>query len=164
MAKVYLETSFFSACVSTRTSDKVAGWRASSLEWWQTQASRFELFISPEVFRELSAPEFPNRVAALKMLEGLNVLQLSADAQTLAALLVSERIMPGPAVEGDALHVAVATLHRMDYLLTWNVKHLANPNKRTHFAMFCMRLGLPVPQLVTPDLLPGDDDEPDAST
>jgi hypothetical protein len=163
MLKVYLETSFFSACVSTRTSDKVVGWRASSLEWWQTHASRFELYISSEVFRELSAPEFPNRIAALKMLDGLKVLSLNEDVQRLATLLVTERIMPGPAVEGDALHVAVATLNRMDFLLTWNVRHLANPNKRTHFAMFCMRLGLPVPQLVTPDLLPGDNNEPDAT-
>jgi hypothetical protein len=160
VTSVYLETSFFSACVSTRTGDKIAGWRASSREWWKTQAAHFALFISPEVFRELSAPEFPNRDAALKMLEGINLLQPSEDVQRLAALLVSERIMPGPAIEGDALHVAYATLKRMDFMLTWNVKHLANPNKRTHFGIFCMRLGLPMPQIVTPDLLSGDDDEP----
>ena len=100
--------------------------------WWANQAGRFEVFISPEVVRELSAPEFPNK----------------------------ERVMPAPSVEGDAVHVAAATIHRMDYLLTWNVKHLANPNKRTHFAIICMRLGLTPPQLVTPDLLEASDDEP----
>lgn len=159
MAKVYLETSFFSACVSTRTSDKIRGWRASSLEWWETQRQHFELFISPEVFRELSAPDFKNSEKALAMLQDLDVLELTAEGTALAELLVKERVMPGPAVKGDALHVATATVHRMDFLLTWNVAHLANPNKRTHFAVICMRAGLTPPLLVTPDLLQWSSDE-----
>ncbi len=61
--------------------------------------------------------------------------------------------MPRPAVAGDALHLAAATVHRMDYVVTWNVQHMANPNKRTHFAVVCLRLGLIPPQVVTPDLL-----------
>jgi hypothetical protein len=157
--KVYLETSFFSACVSTRTSDKSKGWRASSLEWWKTRARRFELFISAEVVRELSAPEFPNRDNALAMLSGLRPLELSPAVASFAEMLVAERVMPAPSVEGDAVHVAAATIHRMDYLLTWNVKHLANANKRTHFAVLCMRLGLAPPILTTPDLLEGSTDE-----
>jgi hypothetical protein len=155
---VYLETSFFSAAVSTRTSDKIRGWRASSLEWWDTQRRKHELFISAEVFRELSAPEFQNREKALAMLEGLGLLEQTPEVQRLAELLVAERVMPGPAVAGDAVHVATATIHRMDFLLTWNVTHLANPNKRTHFAVICMRAGLTPPQIVTPDLLQWDDD------
>jgi len=67
--------------------------------------------------------------------------------------------MPKPATEGDALHVAVATIYGMDYVLTWNVRHLANPNKRTHFGIVCMRLGLAAPMLITPDLLQEDNDE-----
>ena len=159
VARVYLETSFFSLCVTTRSTEIDAGRRAVSNEWWRNQAKHFELFISPEVIRELSAPEFPNSANALEMLRGLQVLEMSPDVIGLADLLVRERVMPGPAVEGDALHVAAATIHRMDHLLTWNVKHLANPNKRTHFAVICMRLGLAAPQLVTPDLLQDDDDE-----
>ena len=58
VARVYLESSFFSACVSTRTDPKTAGWRVSSKEWWDTQASRHELFISAEVVRELAAPSY----------------------------------------------------------------------------------------------------------
>ncbi len=61
--------------------------------------------------------------------------------------------MPGPAVEGDAVYLAVSVVHGMDYLLTWNQRHLANPNKRTHLAAICARLNLNVPQIVTPDLL-----------
>src|SRR3990172_5888249 len=142
MARVYLETSFFSMCVTSRTGDLDIGRRASSNLWWQTQAKHHDLFISPEVVRELSAPTFPNRDQALAMLSGLSVLEFTSEVIDVADLLVSEKIMPAPAVEGDALHLAVAIVHRMDYLLTWNVKHLANPNKRTHLAALLMRLGL----------------------
>ena len=159
MSKVYLETSFFSLCVSTRTGIKELGWRASSNEWWQTQAQGHELFISPEVVRELSAPEFPNSSVALQMLRGLSVLDLANEVTELAELLVQERVMPGPATQGDAIHVAVATFYGMDYILTWNVKHLANPNKRKHFAIICARLGLVPPIPMTPDLLQEGENE-----
>jgi hypothetical protein len=159
MGKVYLETSFFSVCVSTRSGIKGLGWKASSNEWWQAQARRHELFISPEVIRELAAPEFPNRSSALQMVRGLSMLDLTPEVTELAELLVEEKVMPGPATQGDAIHVAAATFHGMDYILTWNVKHLANPNKRKHFAIICVRLGLAPPILMTPDLLQENEDE-----
>jgi hypothetical protein len=59
--------------------------------------------------------------------------------------------MPGPVEEGDALHVAVAVVHQMDFVLTWNVRHLANPNKRTHLRTVCARCGYTIPELVTPE-------------
>jgi hypothetical protein len=153
--RVYLETTFFSECVTIRTGAIDVGRRATSLNWWRTYARMFELYISDEVIRELSDPDFPAAVRepALAMLGGLNALELNAEVAALADLLAREHVMPGPAVAGDALHVAAATIHRMDYLLTWNQKHLANPHKRTHFAVICARLNLPAPQIVTPDLL-----------
>jgi predicted nucleic acid-binding protein len=155
MAQVYLETSFFSQCVTIRKGAIDIGRRATSLNWWQTQRKAFELFISDEVIRELSDPAFPEAVRrpALSMLHALNVLDLNVEVAELAELLVREKVMPGPAVEGDAVHLAVSVVHRMDYLLTWNQRHLANPNKRTHLVVICARLNLMAPQIVTPDLL-----------
>ncbi len=153
MASVYLETSFFSACVSARTGAKSLGWRETSNEWWQTQAARHELYVSDEVVAELSDPSFAQGPAALAMLRGLRLLELNAEVRGLAEILVREKVMPRPALSGDALHVAAATVHGMDFLLTWNVQHMANPNKRAHFATLCLRLGLIPPQIVTPDLL-----------
>lgn len=158
MTKVYLETSFFSACVSTRTTTKSLYWREVSNEWWTADAARYDLFVSGEVIAELSAPTFPQRERALAMVRGLAMLEISEEVLGLAEVLVREKVMPAP-VAGDALHVAVATWHAMDCLMTWNVKHLANPNKRTHFATVCLRLGLVPPQIVTPDLLRGLNDE-----
>jgi len=153
MSTVYLETSFFSACVSTRTSDKSIGWRASSLEWWNTQRSAHELFISGEVVNELAAPDFPNSQPALEMLRGLRGLEITAEIRALAELLVAQKVMPAPAFSGDAMHVAIATFHRIQYILSWNVKHLANENKRTHLGVICLKLGLAPPLIVTPDML-----------
>ncbi|MGD0387765.1 MAG: type II toxin-antitoxin system VapC family toxin [Tepidisphaeraceae bacterium] len=153
MAKVYLETSFFSACVSTRTTEQAIGWRASSKQWWRNEGPRHKLFISAEVIDELSRPSFPNSDKALEMVRGQNLLTITNEVVDLAELLVRERIMPAPAVSGDAIHVAVATIYQMNYLLSWNVKHLANENKRTHLGVICMRLGLVPPLIYTPDML-----------
>ena len=116
MAKVYLETSFFSAAVSTRTSDKIAGWRASSLEFWDARAREHELFVSDEVIAELSDAKFQNAEAALRMVRNLAVLALNEEVLSFAELLVAKRAMPGPALSGDAVHVATAAWYRMDYL------------------------------------------------
>ncbi len=152
MARVYLETSFFSACVSTRTTTRSLYWREVSSEWWTVEAPRHDLVVSGEVVAELSDPAFPQREQALSMLTGLPLLEISDEVLGLAEVLVREQVMPGP-VAGDALHVAVATWHAVDYVLTWNVKHMANPNKRTHLGTVCLRLGLVPPTIVTPDML-----------
>ena len=159
MARVYLETSFFSARVSDRADPKSVVWRETSDEWWQTQAGRHDLYVSDEVVAELSAPDFPRGQPALEMLRGLRLLELTPDVLGLASILVTEKVMPAPSVSGDAIHVAAATIHRMEYVLSWNVKHMANPNKRAHLATICLRLGRIPPQIVTPDMLQETDDE-----
>jgi hypothetical protein len=74
------------------------------MNWWHTYAWRFDLYISNEVIRELSDPGFPAEVRdpALAMLEGLSALELNAEVVALAEVLTRERVMPAPAVAGDA--------------------------------------------------------------
>lgn len=153
MAKVYLETSFFSACVSVRRTPKAMGWRDTSMEWWHKCRPNHELFVSAEVIAELANPAFQQSDEALQLLQGIPLLHLTDEVKAFADLLVMEKVMPGPAVVGDAVHVAVAAIHRMDFILTWNARHLANPNKRTHFATIYLKVGIAPPQIVTPDLL-----------
>lgn len=153
MARVYVDTSFFSTYVSTRSDPKTAGWRTTSVEWWLMQRPLHEMFVSDEVIIELSSPRFPQGPDALALLADTTVLSITAEVYRWAEVMVAEKVMPGPASAGDALHVAVAAFYRMDYLLTWNVKHLANPKKRRHLATICRRLGPAVPEIVTPDLL-----------
>lgn len=155
MATVYLETSFFSECRTIRQTDVARGRRASSLRWWEMEARHFDLFISAEVVRELSSEDFPAAVRepALKMLKGLTLLAITDEVLVLADTLVRERVMPARAVEGDAIHVAVALVHRIGHLVTWNQTHLANQNKRFHLQVVCSRLGYTLPGIVTPDLM-----------
>jgi hypothetical protein len=79
-------------------------------------------------------------------------LDINDDAVGVAEIFVHEKVMPGP-VAGDAIHIAVATVHGMDYVLSWNVRHLANPNKVEHLRIVSRRLGLVPPAIVTPDML-----------
>ena len=153
MARVYLETSFFSACVWNRTDPRSLAAKSESRRWWVQQRMHYDLCISSEVLRELSDITFHNRMDALQLTVDCVVLDLTNDVRGLAKLLVREKVMPGPENAGDAVHVAAAIAHRCDFLLTWNVKHLANPNKVAHLRTVCRRAGYAVPELVTPDFL-----------
>ncbi len=160
MARVYLETSFFSACVTTRTDVESQFWKQESLGWLKTQSRKHQLYISAEVLAELSQPSYPRSQDALSFVVGAEVLDVTTEVLGLARTFISEKVMPGP-LEGDAVHVAAAVFHRMEYLLTWNVKHLANPRKRTHLTKVCLRAGFVPPEIVTPTNLwePEDGDD-----
>jgi hypothetical protein len=152
MARVYLETSFVSACVTDRQDPASLYRRQASQEWWATQRLRHALLVSAEVFDELSHPGFRGREEALRLITAIPRLSISEEVRGLARILVRERVMPGP-IAGDAVHVAAATVHGVEYLLSWNVRHLANPNKLEHLRQVCRRVGLMPPLIVTPDLL-----------
>jgi len=152
MARVYLETSFFSACVSDRKDTASVYRREQSQQWWTNQRERHQLFISPEVLTELSNPAYSHRDLAMEMTAGVEVLPLSAEVRGLAKILAGEKVMPGPAGSGDAVHVAAAIVHRVEYLLSWNVRHLANMNKLEHLRVICQRLGYMPPVITTPEV------------
>jgi hypothetical protein len=155
---VYLETSFVSECVSDRTDPVSTYRRGVSIEWWTSQRHRFNCFTSIEAIEELSAPEYPHSQEALEVIHRISVLPITDEALGLARLLIREKVMPGP-VRGDAVHLAVAAVHGMDYVLSWNVRHLANPSKVAHLGAICLRVGILPPLIVTPDLLWEEDDE-----
>jgi hypothetical protein len=157
VAKVYLETSFFSACVTTRSDVDSQSWKGRSLGWLKTQAAKHELFISAEVIAELSAPTYPHRIEALAFTAGISLLPLTDETFALAQLLIDQHVMPGP-LKGDAIHVAVAAYYGVDFVLTWNVRHLANANKRIHLAQILLKAGKALPAIVTPDVLWEDAD------
>lgn len=159
MAKVYLETSFVSACVTARTDAGSVYRKRVSLEWWATQRHGYDLWVSDEVVTELSQPNYPHRGDALAFIGGIGALAVTAEVTGLARILIDQRVMPAP-LAGDAIHVAAATFYRVDFVLSWNVRHLANPNKARHLATICMRLGFVPPQIVTPDYLWEPPDEP----
>ena len=158
MARVYLETSFVSACVSTRTDVASAYQREASLGWWESERGRHEVLISDAVINELADRRYSQREAAFAFVESIPVVSLTPKMVALAEVLVEKRVMPKP-VGGDALHVAVATVAGMDYLLTWNVKHLANPKKAQYLNAVCLEFGLVAPRMLRPDDMMEIEDE-----
>jgi hypothetical protein len=152
VAKVYLGTSFFSACATTRVDVDSLSWKGRSLSWLKTQANKHDLFISAEVVAELSAPTYRSRDAALAFTAGIELLSITDEVLALGQMLIEQRVMPGP-LKGDAIHVAVAAYYGIEYLLSWNVKHLANPNKRVQLARILTIAGKSVPAIVTPEVL-----------
>ncbi len=152
MAAVYLETSFISACVTDRNDPASVYRHQASLEWWNGPRLRYDVSVSPEVLAELSHPAFKRREAALEFVRDVLVLPITDEIRGVARILVVERLMPSP-VAGDAIHLAVAAVNRIEYMLSWNVRHLANPNKVEHLRQICRRIGLVPPLIVTPDML-----------
>lgn len=152
MARVYLDTSFVSACVSARTDTLNLYRRELSQNWMASQSTRHNVFISAEVLTELGHPEFRQREAALEVVRHIPILELNEQIVGFARILVREKVMPGP-ISGDCLHVATSCVHQIDYLLTWNIRHLANPNKVAHLRAICSRAGLLPPAIMTPEAL-----------
>ena len=102
----------------------------------------------------------PEIIAAhdrLSLLSEIELLGISDDIDNIAASYIERLVMPNDP-GGDALHLAVASYHEMDVLLTWNCRHLANPNKMEHIRLVNTELDLPMPFLTTPlNYLSGDD-------
>lgn len=152
MAKVYLETSFFSACATVRTDAGSIFRRGVSRAWLDTQADRHSLYVCTEVLLELNDPAHRTRNEAYELARACGVVPVSDEVRGFARILVETHVMPGP-VGGDAIHVAACCVHGIEYLLSWNVKHLANPNKLKHLGVVCRRHALNPPAIVTPELL-----------
>lgn len=126
--------------------------------WWHSTEDEHELVTSEAVIEELSRGEFPARDDCLRLIEHLPLVSVEAAVVEIVRTCVSRRVMPrDPA--GDALHLALASHHRCDFLVTWNCSHLANANKFDHIRRVNGMLGLFVPTRVTPMELLGDDDD-----
>jgi len=157
--KIYVETSVISY-LTARPSKSIIGaaHQQITLAWWELR-SDYELFVSQSVWQECAAGDplaAHKRLAALK---GIPVLAITQDMISLAKALIEQAIIPAKAIE-DALHIAVSTLHHVDFLLTWNCRHIANPIVQEKIALHLEQLGLFLPIICTPEeLLGGKNDD-----
>jgi hypothetical protein len=156
MPSVYIETTIPSFYHSTRKSIQALAWRAQTRIWWDRHRASYELCTSDAVLVELGNAPTDRAEPRIRLMEGVRVLSPSADVQRIAAYYMDNRLMPRSAGL-DALHVAFASVHGIDFLLTWNCKHIANDNKTEHLAVLNKRLSLPIPIMSTPyTLIPED--------
>lgn len=153
---VYIETTVISYLTARPSRDLiVAAHQQITQEWWATQNKRFDMFISELVVREASHGDSAAAEKRLAALNDIPLLELNEDILTLADTLVSAGPIPEK-VKEDALHIALAAVHGIDYLVTWNCRHIANAEMRSEVSAGCIAQGYQLPVICTPEELMGD--------
>lgn len=158
--KVYLETTIASYLTAWPSRDLVmAANQETTREWWANRKDAFELFVSQTVIKESTAgdPDAANR--RLEFLKPFPRLDITEEVESLAAKLIADVPLP-PKAQADALHIAVAAVNKMNYLLTWNCTHIANATLRSRIEAVCRSQGYEPPVVCTPQemLERGDQD------
>ena len=156
---VYVETTIPSFYHTTRTGAASRARREWTRRWWALAHEQYTPVISAAVLDELAGGDYPGRNDALDLVRDLPLLEITSAVAEIIEAYAFHKLMPASPT-GDALHLAVASYHRCDFLLTWNCRHLANANKFGHIRRVNTLLGLYVPSLVTPLELLGGNDEP----
>ena len=152
--RAYIETSVVSYAVGRPTRNLlIAGRQQLTRRWWATAGERFTLLVSPVVIRECAAGNAQRAAERLQAIEGFGSLDLGESVVALAEKLVQYGGLPRKAAN-DALHVAVASVWRVDYLITWNCTHIANATTRRTMEQIVLASGLPFPVICTPEELP----------
>jgi hypothetical protein len=155
MESVYLETTFISYLVARPSRDViVAGHQQTTQEWWATRRGEFECLVSQVVIDEASVGDPAEVQKRLAIIGGMPALDVTETAASLTRAIIAAGILPSHAFP-DAAHVAVSAVHAVDYLLTWNCKHLANAQIARRKGVVCEKQGYRMPVICTPEELMG---------
>jgi hypothetical protein len=158
---VYIETTFVSYLTARPSRDIVlAAKQQTTREWWEFRRPSFTLRISQVVLDELSQGDEDAARRRLEAVVGLPLLDVTPEATLLAEAICEAQVLPKTAAR-DALHMAIAAAHGMDFLLTWNCAHLANAEIRRLADRFIEAQGLQSPAICTPDELMGEQEWPE---
>lgn len=151
--KIYLETTIASYLTARPSRDLVrAAHQKITKEWWEIRRKEFELYVSQLVIREAREGDVEAARRRLEIVQDLSVLNLSKEAKGFSKKLIKGVPIPAKA-SVDALHIAVAVVHDMDYLLTWNCVHIANATLRKGIEAVCRSKGYKAPVICTPEEL-----------
>ena len=149
MVRVFVETTIPSFYFETRRDRRSLDWRAQTRLWWDRYRRSYGLVTSELVLVEYLRAPASKSARAASFFDGVEVLPIPAKFEEVVSCYIGERVMPADA-GGDAAHLAMASLHGVDVILTWNCRHLANANKAPHIRAVNDRLGLPTPIIATP--------------
>ena len=148
---VYVETTVVSYLTARPSRDLIAAARQEATrEWWEAAQDAYALVASELVIEEAAAGDKAAAEARLAWLRGLPLLEITAPAATLAQGLLDADALPAEAPR-DALHIAVAAIHSVPYLATWNFRHIANVTKRVAIARAIEDAGYDPPVIATPE-------------
>ena len=155
--KVYIETTIVSYLAARPSGDLVtAAHQKITHDWWEMRSSGFDLYTSELVLGEAGAGNPEAARKRLALLEPLPLLKPTPEAEALARAFVERGPIPEEEPE-DAGHIAMATVHGMDYLLTWNCRHIANAEMQLPLYEICLSEGFELPHICTPEELMGED-------
>jgi hypothetical protein len=150
---VYVETTVIGHLVGRILSDPVvAGRQTATRNWWPTATANFRLFISRLVIDECSAGDSEVATSRLAVANSLELLSASAQADRLALQLIAGHAIPETEPR-DAVHISLAAVNGIEYLVTWNFKHIANATTRDAIESICRDTGYEPPIICTPDEL-----------
>ena len=153
--KVYVETTVVSYLTGSSSKDLIiAAHQQITKKWWQGR-NRFDIYASQIVIREAGGGNQKAASARLKKLEGIPILELTPESRNLANKLLTQGPIPQKAAL-DALHIAIAVVNGMDFLVTWNCTHIANASIRITIETICRSLGYEPPVICTPEELMGE--------
>jgi len=154
--RVYIETSIISYLIAWPSPNVVmAASQEITCNWWEARRSHYELFVSELVVLEASRGDQDAAKRRLEKLEGIAQLEVTPEALSLAKRLVDEGALPTKAFD-DATHLAVTAINEIDYLLTWNCRHLDNAEKKSMMRKVCATAGYSCPEICTPQELMGE--------
>lgn len=158
---VYIETSIVSYLRQKPSSQVVTAARQLlTHRWWNNERRNYQLVVSQYVIDEASAGDPSLAAARLQALDGIPLLPHDPEIPRIAAEIISIGVLP-PKAQIDALHIATVAHHRVQYLLTWNCRHIANAKILPGIQGVLKDLGIPIPIICTPEELLGDDAEDD---
>ncbi len=120
--------------------------------WWDNERHKFDLYISEIVLYEANCGDANAVSRRLEVLNGLSELAITQEVESLAGILIAENVLPEKSND-DALHISIASVYRVDYLLTWNCKHIANAVMRPKIERTCRVAGYEPPVICTPQEL-----------
>ena len=148
--RLYLETTIPSYLVARPSADvRLLADQQATKEWWEQRRGDFDLFASHVVIAESGRGDVRLAAARLEVLRGVVLLDPSPAGEELAGRLLVEGIIP-PIAADDAAHLGFAAAHGMDYLLTWNCRHINNRALGRRIERACAACGLTCPVIATP--------------
>ena len=153
--RVYIETTIPSYLTSWPSPQVVhAGHQISTREWWDNHRQRYELYTSLVTQQEAARGDPAAAQRRLSSLAGIPLLEITPECEAIAGDILASGLIPAKA-DRDALHIGVATYHRMNILLTWNIRHIANAHVREDLRVLIETLSYALPTICTPEeLLP----------
>jgi len=151
--KTYLESSVISYLAARPSRDIVAtAHQQLTREWWEQRRHHFDLYVSIEVLNEIRRGDADAARNRLSFIESIPVLEVDVQARSLASEILKTSALPMKAA-ADAMHIAIATVNGMDFLLTWNCTHIANGIVQRVITRICREIGYEPPTVVTPEEL-----------